>query len=98
MRRKLLRTPAARRDLLAIWSYIARDSERAADRLLDRFETVLMMLLDNPFAGRPRTELRPNLRSIPSGTYVLFYEVEPDALLLVRVLHGRMDITETDFA
>jgi toxin ParE1/3/4 len=73
VRRKLLRTPAARRDLVGIWTYIADDSESAADRLLDRFEAVFTMLVDNPLAGRPRTELHPNLRSVTVGEYVLFY-------------------------
>jgi len=43
--------------LIEIWNFIAADSERAADKLLDRIEEILRMLGDNPKAGRVRPEL-----------------------------------------
>jgi toxin ParE1/3/4 len=35
----IVRTSLAEEDLIAIWQYVARDSEAAADRLLDRIES-----------------------------------------------------------
>ena len=94
----VLRTPAAGQDLLAIWQYIARESERAADGVLNRFEQLLRMVSENPLAGRARPELGPGLRSLAVGSYVLFYEARPDAILLVRALHGSLDFDSSDFA
>lgn len=56
------------------------------------------MLADHPFAGRARPELEADLRSLPSGNYVLFYRVEGGRLVLVRVRSGSLDIGATDFA
>jgi toxin ParE1/3/4 len=42
--------------------------------------------------GRGREELAPGLRSLPYGRYVIFYEVMPDRIAIVRVLHGAGDL------
>lgn len=48
----------ARRDVLKIWQYIARDNERAADRFIDLLTHTFELLGDNPRAGRRRGEFR----------------------------------------
>lgn|ERR687892_2015666 len=57
------RRPKAETDLLEIWLYIAQDSPRAADRLLDRIEAQCRLLADNPRLGRPRPEIAPEARA-----------------------------------
>jgi toxin ParE1/3/4 len=42
--------------------------------------------------GRSREEVAPGLRSFPFGRYVIFYEVMPDGIAIVRVLHGARDL------
>ena len=42
--------------------------------------------------GRARDELAPGLRSLVVRQYVLFYRVAPDAVQVVRILHGKRDI------
>lgn len=79
----ITRRPAARRDLIEIWLYIADDNEAAADRFLDRIQTALEMLLENPLAGRTRSELVEGLRSFPVGNYVLFYRGLPHFVWLI---------------
>lgn len=98
MRLELVRSPTAKEDLLEIWDYIARDSERAADRMLDRITTTLNMVLENPFAGGVRPELADGLRSIGCGSYVVFYRVTDVALVLVRVRSGYLDTDQIDFS
>jgi toxin ParE1/3/4 len=49
--------PQADRDLDSIWSFIASDSVRAADKQSDRIVKVFEMLVQNPLAGRERPEL-----------------------------------------
>ena len=68
----VLRTRQAETDLLEIWIFIAEDSIRAADRLLDRFEEAFRTLSTQPRMGRSRPELSPNLRSFPIGDYLIF--------------------------
>jgi toxin ParE1/3/4 len=85
-------------DLDSIWSYIAADNAKAADHLLNRFGTVFEVLVQNPLAGRERADLAPGLRSFVVGNYVIFYFARSDGVEIVRVMHGRRDITAEDMA
>lgn len=96
MARRIERRPRARRDLVEIWVYIARDDERAADRLLDRIERALRTLADNPLIGRARPELAPDLRSLTVGRYVLLYLPLADGIDLIRVRSTYRDVRSTD--
>ncbi len=42
--------------------------------------------------GRPRPELRPDLRSFPFGNYVIFFRYLEDTLEVVSILHAHRDI------
>jgi len=46
------RTPRAKRDIFALWDYVAPESIKGAERLIRRIEDILEMLADNPQAGR----------------------------------------------
>jgi len=83
-------------DLDSIWSYIAADSVKAADRLIERIGRVFEMLVQNPLAGRERSELVGGLRSFTVANYVIFYFARPDGIEIVRVMSGRRDITSDD--
>ena len=85
-------------DLDSIWSYIAADSIKAADRLIERFGSVFEMLVQNPLAGRERSELAAGLRSFAVANYVMFYFAQPDGVEIVRVMSGRRDITSDDMS
>jgi toxin ParE1/3/4 len=78
---------AARTDLIEIWTYLAAESERAADRVLDRIGAKLELLAQSPRLGRRRIELHPSLRSSSAGDYVVFYEVIGNSVMIARVLH-----------
>jgi toxin ParE1/3/4 len=88
---RILRRPAARDDLVAIWAYIAADSIHYADDTIDRIEQRLQTLADGPLMGRARPELRDRLRSFVIGNYVAFYEPLDDGIDVIRVLHGARD-------
>jgi toxin ParE1/3/4 len=94
--REILRTPRARLDLVEIWSFIADDNEAAADRVLDRIQRLLEMLADNPHAGRARPELSPDLRSIITGNYVLYYTASESVIVLIRARSRYMDTQSDD--
>lgn len=82
----------AREELIAIWSYIAKDDEAAADRVLDRLEEAAERLAANPQMGAARDDIRPGLRHLVSGSYLLLYRVEEDGVEIVRAVHGRRDL------
>jgi toxin ParE1/3/4 len=96
MGRSIVRRPSARLDLIEIWQFIADDNEAAADRLLDRIESVLLMLSQNPLAGRARPELAIEIRSFPVGNYIIFYQPTEEGIDVVRVRSGYMDIQPED--
>ena len=85
---RILRTPQANEDVLAIWSYIAQDNVTVADELVRRIDEVLQRLAGNPFMGALHEEYRPGLRVLPVGNYIVFYHPVDDGIEVYRVLHG----------
>jgi toxin ParE1/3/4 len=82
----------ARADLDEIWSYIAKDRPRAADRLIDRFHRTFLALASQPLMGERREELAPGLRGFSCGNYLLLYRPEKRGIDVARVIHGARDI------
>ncbi len=89
---RLRRTKLADADLDSIWLYIAADSVAAAERQIQRIEAAERRLADFPELGPARPELRAGLRSWAVGAYLIVYRIDPDALTIVRVLHGARDL------
>lgn len=85
-------TDAAEQDLLEIEDYLAERSDTAADTVLDDIEATCRLVGEHPGVGRARDELGPGVMSFPVGSYVVFYTEQDDAVVIVRVLHGRRDI------
>jgi toxin ParE1/3/4 len=82
----------AKRDLIEIWEHIAADRPRAADRLVQTLVNTYLSLADTPGIGRDRRELRPGVRSMPVGNYLIFYRFDDERLFVVRVLHGARNL------
>ena len=85
-------TRVAREDLIAIWTHIAEDDAAAADRVLDRLDEVARHLARNPQMGPARDDIRPGLRYLVSGSYLLLYRITDDGIEIVRAVHGRRDL------
>jgi toxin ParE1/3/4 len=85
-------TPAAREDLDAIWSYIAKESPGAADCFLRRLSDRMYQLPRAPYVGERQNQYRDGLRSIVEGAYVIFYLPTDDSIDVHRVLHGARDL------
>ncbi|RWP11761.1 type II toxin-antitoxin system RelE/ParE family toxin [Mesorhizobium sp.] len=72
----IVRNARAEDDLIAIWLHVARDSEVAADRLLDRIEARWQQLETYPFSGAPRDDIAPEIIRVLRG----YRNIEADDL------------------
>jgi toxin ParE1/3/4 len=87
----------AKRDLLAIWRFIAADSPAAADAMARRLLEKARGICDAPRMGRTRPDIRQDVRQWRVGEYLILYRETSDAVEIVRYVHGRRDITKIDF-
>jgi len=82
-------TDAAKTDLAEIAAYIARDSPRAAEHLIQRLRTVVLPLSDHPHLY-PESRRMPGYREIVAHpNYLLFYRVLANEISIEMVAHGR---------
>jgi toxin ParE1/3/4 len=85
-------TPEAAQDLDEIDDYLAQNAPASASRIMNEIEQRCRTVSQFPGLGRARDDLRPGLRSFPSGKYVIFFRVGADGRAqIVRVLHGKRD-------
>ncbi len=82
----------ARRDLDAIWDYVARDNAAAADRLIDEIYQHCHTYATQPAAGTPADQFQVGLRFFAYGSYVVFYRAEDDGMLVIRIIHGARNL------
>ncbi len=86
--------PAAERDLVDIWLYIARDNPDAADRVYQAAESTLKALAATPRMGtlyQPKRAQLEGMRFFPVSrfqNYVIYYREQLEGIEIVRVLHG----------
>lgn len=70
-----------------------RWGEVRSQRHMDRIRDGILLLGKQPWAGRRRSEILPDLRSFVVLPHVVFYRVRGEQLEILRVLHQRQDIT-----
>lgn len=83
-------THRAQDDLRQIHDFIARDSARAAEALVERLLTAAERLASFPESGRIVPEF-PGLgyREIIVSGYRVLYRIEGDIVWIAAVVHGR---------
>jgi len=86
------RTNQADADLDSIWLSIAIDSPTAAERLIGRLEAAESRLGQFPEIGQARPDLGVGIRHWPIAPYLIFYRVDPEAVTILRILHGARDL------
>ncbi|MFZ2445514.1 MAG: type II toxin-antitoxin system RelE/ParE family toxin [Syntrophobacteraceae bacterium] len=94
MPRSLRWLPEAVADLARLREFIRIHDPDAAERAGGRIREAARKLLAHPFIGRPVLDIdRPQLRDIfiPFGQagYRLRYAVTDDAVIIVKIWHGR---------
>lgn len=62
-----------------------------ADRYLAMLRETCHKLVDIPHLGQALPEFGQNLHMMTCGSHVIFYSTAPDLLIVVAILHTRMD-------
>ena len=86
---KLRWSDHARRDLLAIGRYMARDNPDAARHWIEQLRERARLAAKNPLAGRVVPELgREDVREVFLRSYRIVYGVGEDAVDVLTVFEG----------
>lgn len=90
---RLVITPEARDQLIAIYDYIAEAaSSETARRFTDGIVDHLAILTDHPHIGTPRDDLRAGLRTLPHKRRVtMAFMVEEEAVVVIGFYYGGQD-------
>lgn len=91
-RRSFRLTPRAEADLEDIWLYTVNAwSIQQADRYIGDIVGAIENLAAGKATDRP-VEIRAGYFKYPIGAHLLFYKTTETGLLIVRILHQRMDV------
>jgi len=89
-------TPRAKADIFEIWSYIAEDSEDAADRVEREIYDACAFVAEAPMRGHSRPNLATRFLRFWTLTrypnYAIVYRPETTPLEIVAVVHGKRNI------
>ncbi len=87
-------TPSAKADIFDIWSYIASDSEDAADRVEHAIYAACAFVAEAPMRGHSRPDLTArSLRFWTLTRYPNYNRPETAPLQVVAVLHGKRNLS-----
>ena len=89
---RVLFTSLADTDLEEIGDYIAQDNPARALTFIQEIRAQCQKIGKSPLAYRARPELGDEIRSCPFGNYVIIYCTQAPDVLIVRVLHGAMEL------
>ena len=84
-------------DLALIYQYIVRDNRTAAAKIVREINGKLQWAADAGCSGAPRDAIRHGLRAMHPKAYVIYYDISPEALIVLRVIHQRRDISTVRF-
>lgn len=85
-------SPRADADIDEIWTFIAQDDQRAADRVEQALHEAMEQLARMPGLGHRRSDASERYRFWRVGNYLIAYRLEKRVVHVVRVLHGARDI------
>jgi toxin ParE1/3/4 len=85
-------TPRSRRDIEEIWDYSADQfGLDQADLYLRGIQRAAMTVAEDPRRGLACDEIRSGYRKFSVGSHVLFFKASATRVVIVRILHRRMD-------
>jgi len=85
-------TQVARADLVYLREYsLEQFGPDVADEYFLGFETAFDRLAEFPFSGAAQAELGKDIRCLIHRRHRIFYTVQGDTVLIIRVVHHAMD-------
>lgn len=90
---QLIISRSARADLKAIARYSEREWGAARSKShLAAFAERFALLTRRPKLGAPHDDTSRGHRALPVGRHLVFYRIDRNRLLIIRVQHERMDV------
>ncbi len=82
-------------DLIEIYCYgFLNHGERQAELYQQALKAKCQFLADNPKLYREREEFTPPVRIHPHEKHLIVYMIEEDHILIIRILHERMNVSD----
>ncbi|MEH2252080.1 type II toxin-antitoxin system RelE/ParE family toxin [Nostoc sp.] len=82
----------ASQDLDEILDYFLVCNINAGERFLQQFNKKCQNIAQFPNIGRSYVKFDPSLRGISLDSYIIFYQVFEDSVVIVRVVSGYRDL------
>ena len=95
--RKSIFSRAVRADLRSIYKYIAERNRDAAARFVLDLNLKIHSIAETGFPGVAIDEFDVDLRALPYRDRCIYFHVEKTHIYIIRILHGRQDISPDDF-
>ena len=89
---RLIITDTAKADLSAMYEYIKPNNPMTAKRLIKDLTDKLFSLAESGITGFSRDDISLGLKAFPYQNRCFYFRIIDDAMVVVRVLHGRQDI------
>jgi toxin ParE1/3/4 len=90
--RRLEFTPRARRDIEEIWEYsVDQFGLDKAEAYLRDVRRAAITVTEDPRRGLACDEIRSGYRKFSVGSHILFFKASAARIVIVRILHRRMD-------
>lgn len=85
-------TPDAKAGLMQIARYTQQTwGKKQRDTYIGMIDGCFHTLCEAPMLGKIRPEIHHALRSHPAGKHVIFYLIRQDHIVIVHILHEKMD-------
>ncbi|MBO6549602.1 MAG: type II toxin-antitoxin system RelE/ParE family toxin [Rhizobiales bacterium] len=95
--RELILTEDARQDLRGIYEHIAEESPDAAAEFTEDLTRKIHWIAEVGFNGLNRDWVREGLRIFPYRDRNIFFIIEGNRTIIMRVLGGSMDVSDALF-
>jgi toxin ParE1/3/4 len=92
---QIKKSALADEDLIDIFIYGSENfGPSKAKSYFTELHNAFLFLAENPLACPERNEFDPSVRIHSHGKHLIIYTIEDQYILIVRILHNRMDIKQ----
>jgi Plasmid stabilization system protein len=85
---------SAETDIDGIIEEIVKNNPHAAKKWVALLEEKCQRIARFPNMGKRRDDLRQDVYCFPYGDYLIFYDIEETAVVIVHVIHGARNLPE----